>query len=73
MTTLEYIIGARRYLHRHPELSLEEHETSAWLRKQLEELGYKPFPLPIQGCMQIIWYRPKSHGFCSVQISTHCR
>ncbi len=49
MTTLEYMIGARRYLHRHPELSLEEHETSAWLRKQLEELGYKPVSIADTG------------------------
>ena len=49
MTTLEYMTQARRYLHRHPELSLEERQTSAWLGRQLEELGYKPIPIADTG------------------------
>lgn len=45
MTSLEYMQKARRHLHRHPELSLEERETAAWLRARLQELGYDPVPI----------------------------
>jgi amidohydrolase len=33
------VVAWRRHLHRHPELSHHEHETSAWLADQLEALG----------------------------------
>lgn len=36
---LPYIIGVRRHIHRFPELSFEEFETSAYLAKILEEKG----------------------------------
>ena len=35
----------RRHLHTHPELSFEEHETTAWLAKHLTDLGI-PFTRP---------------------------
>ena len=28
-----------KYLHAHPELSFEEHETSAYIQKQLQDMG----------------------------------
>ncbi|MFH1686450.1 MAG: M20 family metallopeptidase [bacterium] len=31
----------RRHLHRHPELSYEEHRTTSYLRKQMQDLGAK--------------------------------
>jgi len=33
------IIEVRRYIHKHPELSFAEHNTSAFIRKKLEEIG----------------------------------
>ena len=35
----EQVVEWRRYLHRHPEVSFEEHETSAWVAARLAELG----------------------------------
>jgi len=34
-------VGWRRHLHQHPELSFQEHQTTAYLKKQLKELGLK--------------------------------
>ena len=36
---LEKIISDRRHIHRHPELSFEEHETSAYVASRLDEMG----------------------------------
>ncbi len=33
------IIKIRRHLHQHPELSFGEHQTSAFIRKQLDNWG----------------------------------
>lgn len=41
-----WIIEKRRYLHRHPELSFEEKETTAFLVKELEALGLQPQTYP---------------------------
>jgi amidohydrolase len=35
----ERVVEWRRHLHRHPEISFEEHETSAWIAERLSELG----------------------------------
>ena len=35
------LIEIRRHLHRHPELGLQEFETSAFIRSYLEKLGYR--------------------------------
>ena len=35
----EQVVEWRRHLHRHPEVSFEEHETSAWIAARLSELG----------------------------------
>jgi len=35
----EYLIQTRRYLHRHPELSYDEKETSAFIKKELNRFG----------------------------------
>ncbi|MDO5634861.1 MAG: amidohydrolase [Micrococcus sp.] len=32
-----------RHLHAHPELSMQEHETAAWIERQLDELGVEHF------------------------------
>src|SRR4051794_5307707 len=36
---MEDVVAWRRHLHRHPEVSFEEHETSAWIAERLEEFG----------------------------------
>ena len=36
----EELITLRHYFHQHPELALQEVETSAYIRKYLEKLGY---------------------------------
>lgn len=41
----EELIRHRRYFHRHPELGLEERETSAYIRNYLERLGYEITPV----------------------------
>jgi amidohydrolase len=35
----EKMVERRRYLHQHPELSFQEHDTPRWVRDQLTELG----------------------------------
>ncbi|MBD2844261.1 amidohydrolase [Paenibacillus sp. IB182496] len=41
----ERLIAVRRHLHAHPELSNEEHETTAYLREQLAEAGIRELDL----------------------------
>ena len=36
---MDEVIEWRRHLHRHPEVSFEEHETSAWIAQRLEAFG----------------------------------
>ncbi len=38
----EFTRDARHHLHRHPELSFEEHETAAFVAARLVEMGYEP-------------------------------
>lgn len=45
----EELLRHRRYFHRHPELGLKEQETSAYIRKYLEDLGYEIIPVPPTG------------------------
>jgi amidohydrolase len=35
----EDVVAWRRHLHRHPEVSFEEHETSAWVAERLDGVG----------------------------------
>ena len=37
----EELIILRRYFHRHPELGLQEFETSAFIQEYLGKLGYR--------------------------------
>lgn len=41
----EELITLRHYFHQHPELALQEVETSAYIRKYLEKLGYEIVPI----------------------------
>src|SRR3954451_19063988 len=36
---MEDVVAWRRHLHRHPEVSFQEHETSAWIAARLSEFG----------------------------------
>src|SRR3954468_3674470 len=36
---MDDVVAWRRHLHRHPEVSFEERETSAWIAERLEEIG----------------------------------
>jgi len=49
---LDEVIGIRRHLHRYPELSFEEHQTSAYIRKILENWGIEySFPFVKTGIL----------------------
>lgn len=48
MTLREQLIAYRRELHQHPELSMQEVETTARLKKWLTEQGIKVLPLPLR-------------------------
>lgn len=37
----EEFLGQFRHLHQHPELSFQEHETTAYIKKKLEGWGLK--------------------------------
>ncbi|WP_066302438.1 amidohydrolase [Arthrobacter luteolus] len=43
-----------RYLHTHPELSMQEHETAAYLLARLQELGLEAFPCGGTGVVGIL-------------------
>ena len=45
----EELITLRHYFHQHPELALQEVETSAYIRKYLEKLGYEIIPIEPTG------------------------
>jgi amidohydrolase len=42
LTTPDGLIAARRWLHQHPELSGQEHQTAAWIAARLTALGLEP-------------------------------
>ncbi|KQS73445.1 amidohydrolase [Modestobacter sp. Leaf380] len=42
----EDLVGVRRHLHAHPELGFVEHETTAYLERQLRQVGLTPRRLP---------------------------
>jgi len=38
-SVLDDVVDLRRYFHKHPEVSFDEHETSRYLKDRLHELG----------------------------------
>lgn len=49
-----YMVNTRRYLHQHPEVSFKEHETTAFIKSELDKLGI-PYAAPLQtGCIGIV-------------------
>lgn len=58
---LKEVIGIRQHLHRHPELSFQETETSAYIRKLLDSWGISyQFPLVETGFLA--WIRGEKKG-----------
>lgn len=51
----EEIVRLRRHFHRHPELALNEYETTAFIRKYLEKLGYEVKQPLEAGCSACLW------------------
>ncbi|WP_262248899.1 M20 metallopeptidase family protein [Parapedobacter soli] len=45
----EAAVGWRRHLHQHPELSFQEHETSAFVKDQLSQMGIAYVPMADTG------------------------
>jgi amidohydrolase len=43
---LDEVVDARRHLHQHPEVSFEEHETSAFIRERLGAIGLQVHECP---------------------------
>lgn len=68
-----FAIEVRRHLHRFPELSLQEYETSAFLQQHLSDFGIK---FQIVGRTGIYGYvEGTGNGgavFCCEQILMHC-
>jgi metal-dependent amidase/aminoacylase/carboxypeptidase family protein len=50
----ETLITNRRHLHAHPELSFHEYETSAFVKKQLDDIGITWKPMANTGIIGII-------------------
>ena len=48
------VIARRRHLHAHPELSFQEKETSAYIKKQLSEMGIPWQPVADNGVVALI-------------------
>lgn len=45
----EELLGLRRHFHQHPELALQEKETSSFIQSYMEKLGYALTPVPPTG------------------------
>lgn len=51
----EYCTGCRQTVHQNPELSFQEFQTTAFIRRQLEEMGVEILPLELEtGLVAII-------------------
>lgn len=48
------IVGLRRHLHTYPELSFQEHQTSAFIKKQLTDMGIPWKPVADTGVLAMI-------------------
>lgn len=49
-----YLVSRRRWLHQHPELSFQEHQTAAYLEEELRALGLKPQRLAETGLRAVV-------------------
>lgn len=55
------IIGYRRHLHAHPELSFQEYKTSAFIKNKLDEIGVEWKPIAGTGVLATIKGQVASH------------
>ena len=62
-TLLDELISIRRHLHQHPELSFKEHNTSAFIRKQLDSWGI-PYRYPIVETGIVASVKGEGKGLC---------
>lgn len=44
----DYLIKVRHHFHQHPELGMEEYETTAFIRKELSDMGIEISPLDVK-------------------------
>ena len=58
---LKEVIGIRRHLHSHPELSFQETETSAYIRTLLDTWGI-PYKFPLVETGFLAWIKGKKKG-----------
>ena len=56
----EKMIEDRRFMHAHPELAMKEVKTTAFIKKELEALGFSPVEIDPTGLMVEI--NPESKG-----------
>ena len=61
----EELIRIRRYLHRHPEASMKEYETTAWIRKYLDEKQIAWVPAGETGTVAVVRGEVPSGGTSS--------
>lgn len=54
LAILPEVVRIRRHLHAHPELSFQEHNTSAFIKEQLNELGMSWKPLADTGIVALL-------------------
>lgn len=54
LAILPEVVRIRRHLHAHPELSFQEHNTSAFIKEQLNELGISWKPLADTGIVALL-------------------
>jgi len=58
---LEELVSTRRHLHRYPELSFQEHRTSAFIREKLDAWGI-PYRFPVAGTGILAWISGERPG-----------
>jgi amidohydrolase len=51
---IETVVGYRRHLHAHPELSFKEYETSAFIKARLDEIGIEWNPMAGTGVVALL-------------------
>jgi len=60
---LDEMTGIRRHLHKHPELSFSENETSKYIRNLLDQWGIE-YKFPFVGTGIVAWVTGKKPGRC---------
>lgn len=61
------VVQIRRHLHAHPELSFREHETSAYIKDRLTELGIPWRPIAVTGIVAVLKGKLKSDNVIALR------